>query len=145
MLLPQNIDKSLAFMLLGVFWWLDCHSLDIKCQYLEHNALLFLWGFCLLFGCFAQNKCGYWESFLSIQPVCVHKDLRATVGLSLRCFNIERPLLKGPCFEADIQTQLQRTGMDLTLRAWGILNPVLLHTMQSIPLHSRRISYKGHS
>lgn len=35
------------------------------------------------------------------------------------------PFLRGPCFEADIQTQLRRrTEMDATLRACGILIPV---------------------
>lgn len=42
-----------------------------------------------------ESRCEYWEYFLSFQPVCVHKDLWATVWLSQLCFNIERPLLGG--------------------------------------------------
>lgn len=50
---------------------------------------------------------------------------------------LKRPLSKGPGFEADIQTQLKSTGIDLTLRAWGILM-LVLHTMQSMRLFIQR-------
>lgn len=93
----------------------------------QHNSALFLSGFSLLSGCLAHSECGYSDSTaLSIQPMCVQRPASRCGTFSVS--DIERPLQGAMLWGLISKHGLRELRMDLTLRAWGILMPVLLHT-----------------
>lgn len=101
-----------------------------------------------LLGCCAAIKCGHRGStFVFLASVCTQRPAASQCGTLARSVLIlGGPFLRGPCFEADIQTQLRRrTEMDSTLRACGILIPAFAacHAVHSSQL-KKRLSDKGH-
>lgn len=98
--------------------------LNIKSPHLPCDCFLFSPGLSdSSWGVVQQSNVDIEGVPLSSRPVCLQSEPVWDFGRSVLILG--GPFLRGPCFEADIQTRLRkRTEMDPTLRACGILIPV---------------------